>query len=272
VTIQAYIDDSGAKGQGRAFVLAGWIGEAEQCAGLANDWKQCLSSFPEIDYFKMREAASLRGQFAGLSEKLRDQKLRDLVRIIRQHGLTAYWCVTDLDAFAQTFARAYQKPCSDFYFWPFQMTMLGIGIDVSARGCREAAEITFDEQVIFGPRASEWYPRVRAAMSDGSVAAVLPAEPAFCDDKAVVPLQAADLLAWMLHRVLHNSLNPFAWLAREELDLPQSPYCQVIDEPRMRSILQQSYRTLFERLLAREGVASAINLWPARSKSTANEN
>ena len=61
--IQAFIDESGGKGQGKVFTMAGWLGRAEQWALFSTEWQRCLQSTPRIAYFKMSEATSLSGQF-----------------------------------------------------------------------------------------------------------------------------------------------------------------------------------------------------------------
>jgi len=55
--IQAYVDDSGVKGQGSVFVFSALIAEADVWAELTDEWSVVLRSAPSIEYFKMSEAA-----------------------------------------------------------------------------------------------------------------------------------------------------------------------------------------------------------------------
>ena len=58
--VQAFVDDSGGKGHGTHFVLAGLIADAENWAQFSDAWHLCLGQDPAIAYFKMREATGLR--------------------------------------------------------------------------------------------------------------------------------------------------------------------------------------------------------------------
>src|SRR5947209_6090015 len=61
--IQAYIDDSGGIGHADAFVLAGFIADAQAWLAFSEEWQACLATSPAISRFKMREAANRRGSF-----------------------------------------------------------------------------------------------------------------------------------------------------------------------------------------------------------------
>jgi hypothetical protein len=60
----------------------------------------------------------------------------------------------------------------------------------------EPFEIYFDENVIFGPRAKAWYPVIRA-MAELGLRQIPPVEPYLPRRQKTMPLQAADLTAWM---------------------------------------------------------------------------
>jgi hypothetical protein len=69
--VQVFADESqGADpGTGDHFVMAGLIGESEHWAIFSDEWDICLKSGPRrLDYFKMKEAAGLSGQFWGWDE------------------------------------------------------------------------------------------------------------------------------------------------------------------------------------------------------------
>jgi hypothetical protein len=74
-------------------------------------------------------------------------------------------------------------------------------------------EMFFDENVIFGPRARAWYPVIRS-MAEPKLHALMPVEPFFRDDLNTMPLQAADMTAW-LHRADRSASNRFSWLWQE---------------------------------------------------------
>lgn|SRR5215213_279019 len=257
--IQAWIDDSGGKGQSPVFVFAGWIGKAEDWANFSDDWVQCLSSRPKIKYLKMREAASRTGQFEGMLSEFRNKKLRDLAKVITKYEFSAYWYISDMEAFSDILAKFYRPPHSNYYFWAYMQTMMGIAYGVSSEGHDEKIEIIFDEQEVFSPEAKSWYPKIRRSLRQGAeqnaiarrIFQVMPTKPLFRDDIEFVPLQAADMLAWSVNRSLRTE-NPFLWLWEEEFfgQVKISAGSQVVDRTRMEKILDSAYEDLNYRLLA----------------------
>src|SRR5438067_1373413 len=107
--LQAFIDDSGGRGQGPVFVLAGLIGEAEDWADFSTRWCRALHSPPRIEHFKMHDAAHRRGQFARVSKAARNAKVERLVRVVDHYGFRFIQVVTDLAAHAATFGAHAEK-------------------------------------------------------------------------------------------------------------------------------------------------------------------
>lgn len=126
--VQAYVDESGGKGQSRHFVMAGLIAESESWAHFSDEWRACLDQSPRVRCFKMREAASCCGSFDRWSEQERDAKLLALAKIINRHAKYVTFSAIDLDAHADTWAPAVsdQQILKDFGLAP---TMIN-------RGCR----------------------------------------------------------------------------------------------------------------------------------------
>jgi hypothetical protein len=243
--VQAYVDDSGGKGQSKNFVLAGLVSNSERWVEFSLEWRRCLDQYPRIEIFKMREAASLTGAFHRFTEEQRDSRLRELAQIINRYVEFAIWTMIDLDAHAQTWAKL-TKPRSEVYFWPFHTLILGTCFDLWEE-CkwREPFEIIFDEQLIFGERARRWYPLIRELMRSTypEEFTILPLDPMFGKDDDRLPIQAADLWAWCLRK---NTDDPgaksFEWLLEEMPNVSQSNYCNYYDLERMSSVLEESAR------------------------------
>jgi hypothetical protein len=82
--LQAYVDDSASeKDSSRRLFLAAYINTPDRWARFSVAWKDELDASPSIKYFKMSEANSLTGEFAGWSVADKDDKIRGLSRIIR---------------------------------------------------------------------------------------------------------------------------------------------------------------------------------------------
>jgi len=207
----------------------------------------------------MREAASRTGQFEGMLSEFRNKKLRDLAKVITKYEFSAYWYISDMEAFSDILAKFYRPPHSNYYFWAYMQTMMGIAYGVSSEGHDEKIEIIFDEQEVFSPEAKSWYPKIRRSLRQGAeqnaiarrIFQVMPTKPLFRDDIEFVPLQAADMLAWSVNRSLRTE-NPFLWLWEEEFfgQVKISAGSQVVDRTRMEKILDSAYEDLNYRLLA----------------------
>lgn len=245
MTAQLFVDDSGGKGHSKHFVLAGLVSDSERWAKFCTEWNHCLAESPRISIFKMRDAASLSGEFRHFTEPQRDDRLRRLARIINRHVEFAIWTAIDLDDHEKTWARV-TKPQSEPYFWCFHTIILGTCFDLwETCNWRERFEAIFDEQLIFGERARRWFPLVSEIMqlAHPEESSLLPNELIFRKDDEFPQIQAADLWAWCLRR---NSDNPeeraFEWLLSEMSDVSQSNYCNYFDLERMSNVVVESQR------------------------------
>jgi Protein of unknown function (DUF3800) len=239
--VQAYIDESGGKGQTNTFVFSALIAEAEEWARKADEWDAALKKSPSIGYFKMDEAVGLDGQFYGLSASKRDEKLKDLCRVIRVPSITELSVTIRIDDFLTHWAPRLGKPASEPYFFAFQGVHLGVGFELLSRNHTERCEVFFDEHKIFGPRARVWYP-VICRTFPREIQAILPVDPFFRDDAEVLPLQAADLTAWIQRKFSsEGNLGEFEWLLEELRGIRVSPCSKIIDAEWIADMLAHKY-------------------------------
>lgn len=255
--IQAFVDDSGGKGHSRHFVLVGLIGHAESWAEFSDEWSSWLRQAPAITIFKMKDAAGCSGQFRGMTEKQRGDKLRMLARIINRHAKIVTHSMIDLDAHADTWAHQ-PKPHCEPYFWPYQNTIMAICHTLWDAGWRERFEIIYDEQVIFGPRAKLWYPVIKVLM--GKVypeqSTILSINPMFKSDDEFLPIQAADMFAWCMRKATDDQDHiSFEWLLEELGNVKQTDYSQYYDLERMKAVMAESIRLAHEKKVPDEIVA-----------------
>lgn len=243
VPIQAYVDDSGNRGNTRHFVLAGLVGHSEDWAAFSEEWAACLAESPSVSVFKMAHAAARSGEFYRWTEQMRDDKLRALARIINRHAKIATWSAIDLEAHAETWAKRLPKPHSETYFYPYHCTIMATCFALWDRGWREPFEIIFDEQVVFGPRARAWYPIVKGVVAhkEPEAVAIMPVDPMFRSDTDFLPIQAADLFAWCIRKATDDpTFTRFEWLLAEMPNVKQTDYSQYYDRERMESVMAQT--------------------------------
>lgn len=195
--LNAFVDDSGSGGDSPWFVLAGYIGTVEQWEQFETDWRSTLDADPKIEYFKMREAESLKDQFANFSPAERDAKIDSLIVSINRYALQAiYVRVLQKDYDDIVKGRLAPEWDSPYYFlFPgFIASIIG---QERGRGTNEPVECIFDTSGSLEKRALRLYePMIQPGNAwHGRVVNVH-----FRNDKQFLPLQAADLLAWQVRR------------------------------------------------------------------------
>jgi len=245
MTIQAFVDESGGKGHGRHFVMTGLISTANSWAAFSDEWQLCLDQSPTVrGVFKMRDAAGLSGAFRGWSEDMRDQKLRELARIINRRVAIYTFSAINLDAFGKVWEKLGWSPQNDPYFWPYHNTINASCFELWDRGLRERFEIMFDNNVILGTRAKIWYPFMREVMRfrEPEVLSIMPIDPLFRSDDEFRPIQAADLFAWCMRSSFDVGGDAgFNWLLEELRDIQGTNYSQYYDDARMKDVARDAY-------------------------------
>lgn len=200
VALQAYVDDSASETGDRRLFLAGYINTADKWIRFSDAWQEQLQASPSITYLKMKEANSLRGQFRGWTEPDRDEKLKGLARVIRHFRPASIHA-----SVSRSEVEAIIKPVAPYgfsspYFHCFQAIMISLAYSQLERtGLRVPIDFIFDDQEGLGEEARLLYQLIREAQPR-SVRRLLSKSPIFVDDKRMLPLQAADMLAWHVRR------------------------------------------------------------------------
>jgi hypothetical protein len=241
--LQVFADESGGKGQGRFFAMAGLLGHSEDWGLFSADWGACLRQSPAIRRFKMKDAASCTGEFHGWCGKDRDAKLLALVRIINRYAKSVTYSVIDLEAHAKSWAVTCPKPMNDPYFYPFLNIMTSTCLDLWDHAWREPFEAIFDENLIIGKRARSWYSLMVHVVhhQEPEASALMPVDPIFRSDDEALPLQAADLYAWCFRRGTQDADSmQFTWLLDELRSVKANQYSQFYDAPRMEQVQKKS--------------------------------
>ncbi len=133
----------------------------------------------------------------------------------------------------------------DPYFFPYHNTIVNAALSLWDLGIRERFEIIFDENLIFGPRAKMWYPAILelTRIREPDAAAIMPIDPLFRSDDDFLPIQAADLFAWLLRHGFDNPADrPFPWVLDELTNITETEYSQIYDKERMESVIAESIR------------------------------
>jgi hypothetical protein len=198
---QCFVDDSDA-GAGGPFVLAGFVSAVEAWAQFADDWQAKLRNAKPrpLAYFKAKEAAARRGQFAGWTVLERDSLVHDqLLSLIERDALFGIGSLIDNDAYRRVFRKRLARSMDYPYTLAFYGVMQSLFTVQSERGFLQPVDFFFDEQgKQIGRALAAWKYFFDAASPEDRTR--MGRRPVLGDDEVDIPLQGADLLAWRMRR------------------------------------------------------------------------
>jgi hypothetical protein len=199
MNIQAFVDDSRSDSGDREFALAGYMTVAPQWIKFSNEWSNVLAASPSIDYFHAVEAQNRKDQFKGWEETERDEKVMRLAGVIERHPLFSFDCRMSVASFERILLPVSPYDLRSPYFALFHAVVTTAARQLHMNQVDLPIDFIFDEQGNIGAEAALWYGPMRA-MLPKHLRPLLGNRPIFRSDKDVVPLQAADALAWHLRR------------------------------------------------------------------------
>jgi hypothetical protein len=231
---QAFFDDSGGRGHSPVLVLGGLIAPyLPAWKAFTEEWQQVLDMKPSIAYFKMNEAAGLGGQFIGWDPVIRDEKVRAFYKTIERNVAFQASVIIDLDAFRKV-AAEYPFLNDNPHYLAFSGVVAGVVRNQTALGITGHIDFIFDEQAREKPEimnAWDWYKSIAIGEQKG----LLGNTPAFADDKKVLPLQAANLVAWWIRKMASERQQlTFPWTSSRQIPGVQIHYT----EERIRSFCE----------------------------------
>jgi hypothetical protein len=198
--LSTYVDDSRV-GQAPLYVLAGWCAPVDAWADFSDDWDQILRMSPRIEYFKYKEARGFSGQFGGMSESSRHEKLTLLMGAIQSHKLLGVASLIPHDTFQKYFAGKLVGPWRLPYVWLAYTLMTRLLGFYASIGVTEKIQFYFDNMPGHVERVHSWWNDFLDLLPPGGREQTS-SIPQFLDDKEAMPLQAADLQAGWMREVL----------------------------------------------------------------------
>ena len=202
--LHAYIDDSGNnENQGPYFVLGAVIASLTAWDDFVVDWQHALDLDPPIACFKASEARRLRGSFderKGWTPELRDQRLDKFLTAIESHVEYRIIGVASFENFSSTirdvpyFGR--HLSIDHPFVWLASRLTTEIAAYVAAEHPGDKCLITFDESQGFDRLFDGSWNTHRQIFIESGLGDVIPNKPQFASDDDILPLQAADLVAY----------------------------------------------------------------------------
>ncbi|MGD0421643.1 MAG: DUF3800 domain-containing protein [Xanthobacteraceae bacterium] len=246
--LRAYIDDSrNHRGKG-IFALCGYIGDATKWAEFSDEWEATLHALPRLENLKTHEAYRLRdpaSQFYGWTAAQRDAKLIQLAKVANKHALVSIQSIVRPEQYKEILGSiAANETVYQFSFYTIIAELLKLP---GKWNINDQIEIIFDIQ---GDESEATIRRAfREFMSAGPPELVsrLGADPEFKDDRKVLPLQAADLLAWHVRR------HVYEYDRGNKDGLESAVWTELLNLPRLTGIWdQQKLKLMAQQKLARQ--------------------
>jgi Protein of unknown function (DUF3800) len=199
MNLTAYFDDSASEEKSKILVLAGYVHSTETWVRFSDDWLAILSAAPTIQYFKMREAENLSGEFLGWDAAARDAKVLAFADLIEKHKPWSIACFISRADHQDIIRPIIPYDLRHPYVDAFYAIIIKLAQWHRHDGRTAPVDLVFDEQGEMGRNAAMWYEHIKS-MQPPEIQAMLGDIPEFRDDKQTPPIQAADLLAWHLRR------------------------------------------------------------------------
>jgi hypothetical protein len=219
--LKYFADDSGSHTTANGmFVLYGYLMEEPRWEDFAERWDAQLKrrEFFPIDYFRMANAHAGDGPFAGIDGVFRSRKVKDLAEVIRDCNPVPIGCKMSWESYQRIVKGKIDPRLDNPYAILFfqvlrnvtelqKMFVENLPDELKEQALRERqAEIVykpvdfiFDDQGPVGIQCLQWFSELRSRLQEPH-RTVLSNTPQFKDDRDLVPLQAADMLAWHIRR------------------------------------------------------------------------
>jgi Protein of unknown function (DUF3800) len=213
VILSAHVDDSGSDENSdsppRFFVLAGYVLPVGTWKPFSERWADELKREPSVECFKMSDAEYGDGYFMGMEEPFRKLKVNELAQVIADFEpkpISAHLRWSDYksivhghvsEKMASPYAILFYQIIKQSHDWQLELKKQDETIGL------HSVDFVFDEQGKIGLRALQWYAKLREVVPE-PYKKMMGNTPAFRDDKEIVALQAADMLAWHIRRYLEN--------------------------------------------------------------------
>jgi len=200
VILQAFVDDSRSESGDKEFVLAGYMTTAEQWMQFSNEWAAVLAESPQLERgFHAIDAFHLRGQFANWKRAARDEKVERLIGVIERFPLASFDTRMSQESFRRILLPITPYDLKSPYMTLFFAVMVNAAQQVHGLGITVPIDFIFDEQGEVGQTATSWLGFMVTNLPP-ELRPLIGSSPIFRDDEKIMPLQAADLLAWALRK------------------------------------------------------------------------
>ena len=209
---KAFCDGSKGAERGKILLLSALVHTVSAWDALTADWETALAAPPSLDAFHMRKFRT--GKWKAID---RDLKIISLTEVILKHKPHVVSCWLSTDDYNATVGRVAPVDIRHVFSLAFHAILHTVAEYQLQRGITIPADFVFDEEGDIGNEALIWYPAVKETAVP-RVRALMGATPVFRSDEEVLPLQAADLVAWHKRRKKETPGLDFETVASQRVD------------------------------------------------------
>lgn len=201
-----YGDDSGSHAQSPIMVLAVVVAEYETWKTFSDEWWQALTQNKPLRrvnneiYFKSSDAEALTGCFESFTREEADAKVEVLTNIVLKHITYAMLSSVKWEYFTDIFQKGVPKPkgrLHNYFKHPYYLLFHDVTSSVCNMQLHEGLgeiDFVFDKQGKMLSRCIRQYDDIKGEFSPAI--RQVAGQVIEGDDKVVLPIQAADLVAW----------------------------------------------------------------------------
>lgn len=185
-TLIGHADDSGSSDK-IAYVLAGWISTVDEWESFSDSWETICNRHPKMNFHmnKVRNKSSKRVH-----------ELSSLICAKAKYRVDAVMSRQNYDTFVKDKLPA---QIDDPYFMLFYNVITASCRLMDRLNLDGTVDWIFDDQGKIGTEAVAWYDLIKARAAP-EVTCRLGSTPIFRHDDDVLPIKAADMLAWQIRR------------------------------------------------------------------------
>jgi hypothetical protein len=212
--MEAYFDESGTHHTSPVMAVAGYLLRPDACLRLQYDWQECLRSYG-LPYFRMSECANGAGAFSKIPMDQRISIERRLIETIKLRTEVGFACSVIVEEFNKLTHESFRKSFGSAYTMCCNWCIHEVGQWAERSGYNGKIAYFFES----GHDEQNETNRIlaRIAIHPELKDAYRYASHTFAEKRLVVPLQAADILAWQWHSAAKRLLKDPEAIARKDL-------------------------------------------------------
>ena len=197
-----YCDDSGTDKHSRVASVAGYLGKVSQWEKFQKEWRKALREFG-VRQMHRAELESFKGEFKQWNGTLRTKFLQRVQPIIREHMTVPIGSAVIKDDFHNVIPRHIQEQFGGVYGWCAHDCLVAVSHWYGNRGYRNRIQWVFEAGTIGHGQVDAMFRELNGNQKTRDKFYI---KGWSFQDKSVVPLQAADVLAYEVFKQVTNQI------------------------------------------------------------------